>query len=58
MFDSAKQQNLSYMYSIQMSMTNSAISSNRLPKLKPSANASNNFRTNQGVFKSLNAVSD
>ena len=58
MFDSAKQQNLSDKYSIQMSMTNSAISSNRLPKLKPSANASNNFRTNQGVFKSLNAASD
>jgi len=60
MFDSAKQQNLSdKYYSIQMSMTNSAISSNRLPKLKPSANnVSNNFKTNQGVFKSLNAAID
>ena len=58
MFDSAKQHNLSDKYSIQMLTTDSAISSNRLPKLKPSANASDNFKTNQGVFKSLNAASD
>ena len=58
MVSCVKQQNLSDKYSIQMSTTDSAISSNRLPKLKPSANAFDNFNTNQGVFKCLNAVSD